>query len=232
MLILLPPSEGKTAPRRGRPLDLAALSFPELTATRERILDAVGGLDLRMAPAAPAGSVYSGVLYQALALADLDGAALRRARAQVVVVSALWGAVRLRDRIPAYRLPMQSALPGLGPLAGLWRAPLGAVLPAAARRGLVVDCRSTVYATAWRPVGALVGRTVRVRVFREADGVRTVVSHMAKHTRGLVAREIVTTGLDPRRPEELAEALAVRFRVELRAGPPGQPVHLDIVEPG
>ena len=38
MLILLPPSEGKTAPRRGKPLDLAELSFPELTETRERLL--------------------------------------------------------------------------------------------------------------------------------------------------------------------------------------------------
>jgi hypothetical protein len=28
VLVLLPPSEGKTAPRRGRPVDLAALVHP------------------------------------------------------------------------------------------------------------------------------------------------------------------------------------------------------------
>lgn len=41
MLILLPPSEGKSAPRRGRPLDLASLASPELTPARERVLEAL-----------------------------------------------------------------------------------------------------------------------------------------------------------------------------------------------
>ena len=38
MLVLLPPSEGKTVPRRGRALDLGRLSFPALTPTREAVL--------------------------------------------------------------------------------------------------------------------------------------------------------------------------------------------------
>ena len=41
MLILLPPSEGKFVPRLGKPLDLWTLSFPELTAVREQVLDAL-----------------------------------------------------------------------------------------------------------------------------------------------------------------------------------------------
>ena len=41
MLVLLPPSEGKTAPASGPPLDLASLSHPELTAARERVLGKV-----------------------------------------------------------------------------------------------------------------------------------------------------------------------------------------------
>ena len=41
MLILLPPSEGKSAPRRGHPLRLGALSFPELYDARAEMLDAL-----------------------------------------------------------------------------------------------------------------------------------------------------------------------------------------------
>ena len=41
VLILLPPSEAKSRPRRGQTLDLSRLSFPTLTAARERIIDAL-----------------------------------------------------------------------------------------------------------------------------------------------------------------------------------------------
>lgn len=44
MLILLPPSEGKYAPRRGKPLSLADLDLPDLTEARETVLAAL--LDL------------------------------------------------------------------------------------------------------------------------------------------------------------------------------------------
>ena len=38
MLILLPPSEGKSALRRGKPLDLGSLSFPSLHAAVSLLL--------------------------------------------------------------------------------------------------------------------------------------------------------------------------------------------------
>lgn len=41
MLILLPPSEGKAVGRRGKPLDLDRLSFPELSAARAEMLEAL-----------------------------------------------------------------------------------------------------------------------------------------------------------------------------------------------
>ena len=93
MLILLPPSEGKAAPRRGAPLRPeswhAALAEP-----RDRVVDALerlclGDLDvamttlgvgptqaddvrrnarLRELPTAPAERIYAGVLYDALGL--------------------------------------------------------------------------------------------------------------------------------------------------------------------
>ena len=41
MLLLLPPSEGKTAPRRGAPVDLDTLSSPALNPLRATVLDAL-----------------------------------------------------------------------------------------------------------------------------------------------------------------------------------------------
>lgn len=256
MLILLPPSETKTPIRRGKPLDPAALSFPHLWPTRTAVLEALmevsaeptatqrlgvpasmgdvvrRNVGLRDAPTASVETVYSGALYNALGLADLDPASRRRARAWVVVISALWGAVRLGDRIPPYRLNMCGRLPGLAHLTDVWRGPLGEVLPEAARRGIVVDCRSAEYATSWRPKGALAERTVAVKVYRDRAGIRGAVSHNAKHTRGLVVRRIVTDAIDPRRPQGLAEALSVHFEVDLRRPDrPGRPYELSVLEP-
>jgi hypothetical protein len=255
VLVLLPPSEGKTAPRSGAPVDLATLSFPQLTQPRRRVLDALvclargprqtarvtlglspglaGEVDrdaaLVTAPAARAGSVYSGVLYEALSLPTLDPAARRRAARSLVVVSALWGALRVGDRIPAYRLAMDVELPGIGPLPAAWRPELGDALDGAAGRGVVVDLRSASYAAAWRPGGALAERTVAVRVLREDAGRRTVVSHLAKHHRGQVARHLLVTAARPRTADDVAQALASRWTVELDAPRPGRSRTLDLV---
>lgn len=231
VLILLPPSEGKTQRRRGRPLDLESLSFAELTPVRADVIDAVESVSegpevhevlgvspnlveevarntrLRTASTAPAGEVYSGVLYDALDLASLDTAARRRATRSIVVQSALFGAVRLNDRIPAYRLSMSVNLPGVGPLASAWRPWLEPVLTEAARRGVIVDCRSSTYAAAWTPAGPLAKRWVHVSV--------PGATHMAKHTRGLVARYLCMSGAAPKTPAALADALAEHFDVDL-----------------
>lgn len=258
MLIVLPPSESKRpSPRRGAPVDLARLSFPELGPTRARVLDAlvatsteadalarllVGpsvapevarNVRLHEAPARPVLDVYSGVLFDALSPATLSATAKRRAAARVVVVSGLWGALRPPDRIPAYRLNVCAHLVGMPALEPLWREVLPAVLAdAAGRRGVVVDLRSSSYAAMGMP-RALGDRTVAVRVLRDDAGQRSVVSHMAKHTRGLVARHLLEVGADPRTPEDLAEALADRWPVELT--PParaGKAWTVDVVVPG
>src|SRR5690606_40649566 len=97
------------------------------------------------APSVPVAELDTGVLYDALDLASLDPAARRRANRRILVVSALFGALRLTDRVPPYRLSMAVNLPGTGPLAGHWRQPLAEELPAVVGRGLVIDCRSSTY---------------------------------------------------------------------------------------
>jgi cytoplasmic iron level regulating protein YaaA (DUF328/UPF0246 family) len=239
VLILLPASEAKNPIASGRPLDPADLSFPSLAPTRAAVLDALmevsaepdaprrlgvpptlgdvvrGNVGLLDAPAAPAGAVYAGVLYDAIGIDDLDAASRRRARAWIVIVSALWGAVRLGDRIPPYRLNMCGRLPGLGHLPQVWREPLDDALPAKAANGVIVDFRTAAYTTAWRPARALAARTAAVRV-RRRDGTRGAGSYSSKRTGGLVVRRIVAEAIDPPDTEGLAQALSEHFDVDLR----------------
>jgi cytoplasmic iron level regulating protein YaaA (DUF328/UPF0246 family) len=230
VLVLLPPSEGKRAPDAGAPVDVGALAFaPELTRSREKALTALvklaggrsrkralellglppglaGEVDrdaaLRSAPAAPAGAVYTGVLFQHLDLATLPPAALARAGERVLVASALWGVVALDDRIPAYRLSIGARLPALtrtGGLAAFWRPALTAALPDEPG-ALIVDMRSGGYAAAWRPKHATL---VEVKA-STADG--KPISHMAKAVRGTVTRELLRAPAPASAPEDVASA--------------------------
>jgi cytoplasmic iron level regulating protein YaaA (DUF328/UPF0246 family) len=231
VLILLPPSEGKWAPRRGSALDLGRLSFPDLTSAREQVLDALVSLcegdrakaaevlglgatqhdlvdldaRLRSAPTARADQVYTGVLYDALDAATLSTAAKRRAAGRLAVTSSLFGLVRPGDRIPAYRLSGDTTLPGLGAVAGHWRDQLGPAVSDAVGRGLLVDLRSTTYVAFWRPTPDVT--TASVRVLHEHRGARKVVSHFNKATKGRIVRALLESGADPRTPARLVDAL-------------------------
>jgi cytoplasmic iron level regulating protein YaaA (DUF328/UPF0246 family) len=239
VIVLLPPSEGKAAaPRRGVPARLDRLTLPELADRRQQVLTALvttsgrpdaaavlkvgpgqaaevaANVRVGETPARPAADVYTGVLYDALDLASLPATVRARAARSVLVQSALWGPVSLGDRIAPYRLSMGVSLPGLGPLAGYWRAVLDPVLPGLVGRQLVVDCRSATYAAAWRPRGEPARRTVAVRVWTETAGIRTVVSHQAKHTRGLVTRWLLRAG-PVRTVRAVADVVGEHLRCEL-----------------
>lgn len=220
MLILLPPSEGKAEPEGSTPFDLDKLAFADdLGEKREALIDALDP-GLRKAPAAPASEVYSGVLYQRLQLADLPAAARRRAATRVLIASALWGFVGLRDRIPHYKLPPATKLDGIGPLAAYWRPALARAMPD--RHGeTVVDMRSGAYTAAWKPQHA---DLLSVRAFREDDGERKAVSHMAKAVRGDVARALLLARREPKDAEAVAAvANDAGFTVELT------PTSLDVI---
>lgn len=254
MLILLPPSEGKAVPSRGAPVDLTRLAFAaELTDARSAVLAALGELcagpqdralsvlglppgragevivnrGLLGAPTLPAGALYNGVLHEHLGLATLTDAARRRANRTVLVAGGLWGLVRLTDRLPAYRLAGDVTLPGLGGLAGHWRASLGAALTPWIGRRLLLDLRSGTYAAAWRPGGDAAARSVAVRITR---GGR-VVSHHNKATKGLLARALLSADVDPRKPEELAETCReLGFCAQLEPAVAGRPRLLAVDE--
>jgi len=238
MLILLPPSEGKTAPETGAPVELDRLAYADaLTPSRRKLLGALAGLadlpleravsmlavskgqagevavdaELGSAPAGPAAEVYTGVLFQRLELPELSA----RARRRVLIASALWGVVAPDDRIPYYKLPPKEKLDGIGPLAKYWRPALATALPD--KEGeLIVDMRSGAYSTMWKPKRAML---LAVRAFTEEKGERKAVSHMAKAVRGDVARALLEARKAPAYPEAAAAiAEAAGFAVELTDG--------------
>jgi cytoplasmic iron level regulating protein YaaA (DUF328/UPF0246 family) len=230
VFILLPPSETKAIGGDLPPVDLDGLLFPELRASRERLLTALcavsrdlptarcalgvgasrdqeiaGNLRLTTAATMPALHRYTGVLYDALDAQRMTAAERARAQARLLISSALFGMLRAADAIPAYRLSAHSRLPGTGTVAGVWRGPLSPLL--AGLHGPMLDLRSAAYA-AFAPVpGAITVRVVSVR----PDGRRAVVSHFNKATKGRLARLLATSRAEPQGVPDIA-------RVARRAG--------------
>lgn len=245
MLIVLPPSEGKTRPETGPVLDLATLSSPGLGRTREQLLnslvrlsstkraaevlglgptqadDIVRNTRLREEPTAPAIEVYTGVLYSELDWAGLDDAAQERGRASVAIASALFGLVRPHDLIPAYRLSGSVTLPRLGTVASRWKPVVPRALTELAEGELVLDLRSGTYVA----LGQAPAGSVTMRVLTEANGKRSIVSHSNKATKGRIVRQVLAEGVEAKDADTLADALRdLGWTVE-----PSGPSRLDVI---
>ena len=172
---------------------------------------------LREVPAMPASDVYSGPLHQGLAASTLSPTALERARQAVVVTSALWGLLRLHDRIPPYRLFLFSRLVGLERTDAVWRAVLPDVLASAAEGvGLILDLRSPESQMIGKPTGAG-GRTVTLQIEQRGLGGR-IGDVVAKRLRGEAAHLLLESGVDPSEPDELAAILGERWPVSIGFG--------------
>src|SRR3954449_13516926 len=122
VLVLLPPSDTKAPGGDGAPLDLAALTAPELTSVRTEIAEALVKLAddvpasraalglspkqddeiarnaaLWTSPTRPALERYTGVLYDALDVGSMTRGQRARAARRLAVGSALFGLVRGDD---------------------------------------------------------------------------------------------------------------------------------------
>ncbi|TRW82473.1 peroxide stress protein YaaA [Mycolicibacterium sp. 018/SC-01/001] len=245
MIVLLPPSETKRGGGDGPALSLDSLSFAQLRPVRAELVDelvalaadpvtsrTVLGLSpsqdseiernaaLLTAPTMPALHRYTGVLYDALDVPSLRGAAAARAAERLMVVSALFGVVRADDPIPAYRLSAGSKLPGQPTLASRWKPVLEPVLADLANTDVIVDLRSGSYANLGRVAGAV---TVDVVAERD-DGHRSVVSHFNKAHKGRLARALVASRSDP---ADAAAVAGVARRAGMRVERSGD--HLTVV---
>ena len=106
-----------------------------------------------------------------------------------LVFSALFGPVRLTDLITPHRLSGSVKLPGQGSVASIWSKALKELLTQQLSGHVVVDLRSAEYGAMYRPArgGECLTLNIGVAKVNPATGKRSVVSHWAKHTRGLLA---------------------------------------------
>ena len=240
MLVILPPSETKRPPPDiGPVLQLGELTFPALSEMRSRVLDAliatsqlpdakrrllvgpslVGEVQrnvrLRELPARPAIDTYAGPLYGGINPASWAPEVQARAGRQVVIVSALWGALRPADRIPPYRLHVCSRLVGMDRLEPAWRTVLPAVLTEATGfAGPVLDLRSRAYQAVGRPAG-LDDQTVTLRVRRSSRGGGHIGDVIAKRIRGEAASHVLSSANQPEDPLDLADLLATGWPIDI-----------------
>ncbi len=167
-------------------------------------------LEIYDAPALAAWQLYDGVLYEAAKFAQIFsyGACAQDGQGQggqsqadqsqglqrqleelTLVFSALFGPVRLTDLITPHRLSGSVKLPGQGSVASIWSKALKELLTQQLSGHVVVDLRSAEYGAMYRPTRGSDCLLLNIGVAKvnPATGKRSVVSHWAKHTRGLLA---------------------------------------------
>jgi cytoplasmic iron level regulating protein YaaA (DUF328/UPF0246 family) len=240
VLILLPPSEGKSPGGSGPPVDLASLSWPELTAHRQQVLTALVAVCRRShakartllglsaaldsdrqadaeadtSPTMAAGHRYTGVLHDALGYPSLGAAARRRADSSVVVFSGLWGAVRPTDRLPAYRMGIGTKLPRIGPLPTFWRGALYDALDEEIAGSGALDLRSSGYLQMYRPSPEAAAKIVTVTI-TGADGSRAASSYQSMVAKGRLVRALLESPMAKRSPV-VAAAESIGLQAEAR----------------
>ena len=164
----------------------------------------------------PAINVYSGVLYQALGWATLSPAARKRAASAVMIISAKYGAVRPDQLIESYKAKIDN---------NAMRDRVAAVLDPI-KTSLIVDCRSSTYKTVWH---SPLEKTVEIQISTVVDGVRTVVTHMSKKTRGEIARALLQTRSIPKTPEDLYAIVSEKYPCALSASDGVEPWILEVI---
>jgi len=164
----------------------------------------------------PAINVYTGVLYQALDWASLSAAARKRAASAVVIISAKYGALRPDQLIESYKEKIDNKA---------MREPVAQVLDAI-KTDLIVDCRSSTYKTVWH---SPIDKTVEVRVSTVVNGVRTVVTHMSKKTRGEITRWLLQSRSVPKTPEDLYAIVSEKYPCALTPSDGAEPWVLEVI---
>jgi cytoplasmic iron level regulating protein YaaA (DUF328/UPF0246 family) len=163
----------------------------------------------------PAIQVYTGVLYAALGWDRLNMAAQKLGQSSIAIISAKYGVVRPLDSIQPYKEKINNKK---------MAAQVAQALNGAETE-LIIDCRSSTYQTVWQSPIAI---TVEIKVFTRVEGVKKVITHMSKKTRGEVTHEILKATRIPKTPEELQTIVAQKFECELIGGDEKNPWTLEV----
>jgi len=157
----------------------------------ERALDATRHLADHRVPRMAAWQRYSGVVWSHLAPATLEPAQRRR----ILIPSSLYGITTGEDRIADFRLKMNVGVASLGTMSTFWKPKVTPVLAAHAKRSTIVNLLPLEHEAALDLEElARTRRIVRVQ-FIDGEG-GTTVGHDAKAVKGILARTLLTEGLD------------------------------------
>lgn len=164
----------------------------------------------------PAISVYTGVLYQALDWPSLSPAAKKRGESVIAIISAKYGAIGPSERIESYKAKIDNKA---------MRPTVSAALDSRERQ-LIIDCRSSTYKSVWN---APVDITVEIKVSTVVNGVRTVVTHMSKKTRGEITRWLLQSRAIAKTPEDLYAIVSEKYPCALTPADGQQPWVLEVI---
>ena len=161
-------------------------------------------------------NVYAGVLYKGIDWPSLTYAAQAHGQKSIAIISAKYGVLKCLDPIEPYKEKIDATH---------MRGPITQVLDAI-ETDLVIDCRSSTYQSVWSPPAH---KCVEIKVFSKVDGVKKVITHMSKKTRGEVTHLLLLSKTIPANPQELEEIVSTEFECELFEAKANVPWVLEVI---
>ena len=235
LLILLPPSEGKSSGGYGPSIDLPSLSFDQLNPARLLMMNAliqlsgkpllaqkmlgVKGSALEKArtdnavisssPTALAIERYTGVMYDSIDYVSLDDSAKKIFDESTIIMSGLFGVLRPFDFIPAYKLKMGAKLRRNKACSTIWKPLVTKALAEITENRVVWDLLPKEHMAAWEPSKIEIRNRFTVKFLEaNADGQLRTVNHWSKLLKGALIRHLVSNPEAAGSTDLLTELLA------------------------
>lgn len=152
--------------------------------------------------ATPAMKVYAGVLYEALDYKSLSAAVKKKAEKSLIIISAKYGAIGPMEKIKSYKAKIDNAK---------MKSKVAAVLDQF-EEDLIIDCRSSTYQGVWTAPN---NKCLEVRIFQNVNGVKKVITHMSKKTRGEIVRLLLSNRSTPKTPRDVRDIVNKHYTCAL-----------------